>query len=83
MLLTFDSISASLRLQGVYRGRGFLCTLIPVPRNVSSSCGYAAEVETEEPGALLKLLGELDVEWNTMYLPCGKEYQAIYHRKAV
>jgi hypothetical protein len=50
---------------------------------VSSSCGYAAEVETEEPGALLKLLGELDVEWNTMYLPCGKEYQAIYHRKAV
>jgi hypothetical protein len=49
---------------------------------VSSSCGYAAEVETEEPEALLKLLWELNVEWDTVYRLCGKEYQVMYHHEA-
>jgi hypothetical protein len=85
MLVTFDSISSSLRLQTASAAaeaagteRGFSCTLIPIPRNISSSCGYAAEVEMEEPEDLLKLLHELNLEWDAVYRPSGKDYEAIY-----
>jgi hypothetical protein len=83
MLLTFDSISSSLSLQEAYRERGLPCALIPVPRNISSSCGYAAEVETEEAESLVKLIEKLNVVWDAIYLPCGKEYRAIYRREAL
>jgi hypothetical protein len=88
MLVTFDSISSSLCLQAAAaaspaeRERHFTCTLIPVPRTISSSCGYAAEIEMEEGGELLKLLGELNVGWDAVYRPCGKEYQVMYNHGA-
>jgi hypothetical protein len=79
MLVTFDSISSSLQFQAgcAASGERVLCTLIPVPRSLSASCGYAAEVAMGEPGDLLKLLGELKVEWNALYRPRGKEYEVI------
>jgi hypothetical protein len=87
MLVTFDSISSSLCLQAAAAspaegGCHFTCTLIPVPRNISSSCGYAAEIEMEEGGELLKLLGELKVGWDAVYRPCGGEYQVMYSHGA-
>ena len=87
MLVTFDSISSSLCLQAAAaspaeRALNFTCTLIPVPRNVSSSCGYAAEIEMEEGGDLLKLLEDLNVGWDAVYRPCGKEYEVMYSHEA-
>ncbi|MDR0722423.1 MAG: DUF3343 domain-containing protein [Treponema sp.] len=81
MLVTFASISSSLRFQAAAsadRKRDFFCALVPVPGKLSSPCGYAAEVEMEEPGELLNLLREMDAEWDAVYRPCGKEYQALY-----
>lgn len=80
MLVTFDSISSSLRFQAAAadRNRNFPCALVPVPGKLSSPCGYAAEVEMEAPEALLNVLRELNVEWDAVYCPCGKEYQTLY-----
>jgi hypothetical protein len=82
MLVTFDSISSSLLLQAAYRDQKVPCRLIPVPRNLNASCGYAAEVEAEEPGELLKFLRELKAEWHGVYRPCGTEYRLLYHYEA-
>ncbi|MDR1986204.1 MAG: DUF3343 domain-containing protein [Treponema sp.] len=85
MVVTFDSISSSLRFQAASAsggGPGFSCALIPSPGKLSASCGYAAEVEMEEPEKLLKLLRELNVEWDAVYSSCGKNYQVIYRYEA-
>ena len=88
MLVTFASISSSLRFQAastassVDRKGDFPCALVPVPGKLSSSCGYAAEVEMAEPGDLLNLLRELNAEWDGVYRSCGKEYEALYRHEA-
>lgn len=88
MLVTFASISSSLRFQAASTAssaegkRDFPCVLVPVPGKLSSACGYAAEVEMAEPGDLLKVLREMNAAWEAVYRPCGKEYQALYHHEA-
>jgi hypothetical protein len=81
-LVTFDSISSSLRLQAEYRERGFPCTLIPVPAKLGSSCGYAAEIETENPSELTELLRKLNLEWDGVYQADGNNYKMIYKNDA-
>jgi hypothetical protein len=78
LLVTFYSVSSALRLEAAGKEHDLFCALIPVPRKLSSSCGYAAEVEMGEPEALVELLRELNVEWDAVYRPCGKDYQMIH-----
>ena len=61
VLVAFDSISSSLLLREACRERAIDCAIIPVPRSVSSSCGYAAEVCVADPGVLTALLNQLGI----------------------
>lgn len=80
LLVTFHSVSQALLLETEAKERGFFCALIPVPRKLSSSCGYAAEVEAdafpvdEHPD----LLRKLNIEWEAVYKPVGDGYQALH-----
>jgi hypothetical protein len=78
LLVTFDSISSSLLVEGACRKRRLPCSLIPVPRSLTASCGYAAEVAAEEAGEVLGLLRELKAEWKAVYQPEGKTYRSLY-----
>ncbi|MDR0550434.1 MAG: DUF3343 domain-containing protein [Spirochaetaceae bacterium] len=44
LFVTFHSVSSALMLEAAAKERGLSCAVIPVPRNLSSSCGYAAEI---------------------------------------
>ncbi|MDR0527247.1 MAG: DUF3343 domain-containing protein [Spirochaetaceae bacterium] len=84
-LVTFHSVSSALLLETEAKERGLPCEIIPVPRSLSSSCGYAAWVELQDSGAavfpegeagekaasarLLELLDALRVEWESVCLP--------------
>lgn len=76
IVATFHSVSSALYLEELLKGRGVACRIIPVPRELSSSCGYAAEADAGDPSALKDLMNAGDVEWDGMYGP-GPEYALI------
>jgi hypothetical protein len=54
-----------------------ICALIPLPRSLSSSCGYAAEVEAVEPAALATLMRELGIGWEAVYEEADIGYRIL------
>jgi hypothetical protein len=67
LLVTFHSVSQALLLEAEGKERGFFCALIPAPRSLSSSCGYAAETEAETAERLTVLLSEMNVKWEALW----------------
>jgi hypothetical protein len=45
LLVTFETVSAALEGEIITRELGVPCRIIPVPRTLSSSCGYALSAE--------------------------------------
>ncbi|MDR0540076.1 MAG: DUF3343 domain-containing protein [Spirochaetaceae bacterium] len=81
LLVTFYSVSSALFLEAAGKERGLPCVIIPVPRSLSSSCGYAAEVDVEETGNLAELLRGLNVEWEAVYRPGENRYELLYRNE--
>jgi hypothetical protein len=46
LLVTFETVSAALEGEIIVKELGLPCRIIPVPRALSASCGYAVSVET-------------------------------------
>lgn len=67
ILATFHSVSSALYLEEVLRSRGVACKVIPVPRELSSSCGYAAEIDAGDPEELRSLMDSQAIEWEALY----------------
>ena len=56
-IITFPSVWHALRAEKLLQGAGLGCALIPVPRELSSSCqGLAAKVPAHALDAALALL---------------------------
>ncbi|MGD9559853.1 MAG: DUF3343 domain-containing protein [Oscillospiraceae bacterium] len=81
MLVTFYSVSAALYLETLLKKAHIPCRVIPVPRALSSSCGYAAEVEGETPDALVQLFKDNAIEWESLYT-VHEEDTPPYHQVA-
>lgn len=77
LLVTFYSISAALLVEAAGKERGFPCALIPTPRTLGSSCGYAAELETEDARSLAGMLKGLGAEWEALWQQRAGTYEAI------
>lgn len=67
LLVTFFSVSAALYTQKLLAARGLRCKVVPVPRTISSSCGYALEALGLPTDALAELLGQTNAEWAELY----------------
>ena len=67
LYVTFHSVSSALLLQELLAQQD-ICRIVPVPRSLSSSCGYAAEVKMEEPALQSLLAGDDTMEWDAIYL---------------
>ena len=67
IVVTFHSVSSALYLEKLLGERQITCVVIPVPRELSSSCGYALEANTTDAAALTNFMNEHDVEWENMY----------------
>lgn len=67
-LLTFHTVSAALMLQKVLQKRqGASCEVVPVPRSLSSSCGYAVLAGGLAAGALVAEMAAHGIEWAGLY----------------
>ena len=76
LLVTFYSVSSALMLEAALKDRGLPCILIPTPRKLGSSCGYAAEVEGEDIESLVRLLRGIQAEWEAVWRRNGNTYEA-------
>jgi hypothetical protein len=56
VLFTFETVSAALDCELIFRALETPCRIIPVPRALSSSCAYALITETGDPAGLRALL---------------------------
>ncbi|MDR0363070.1 MAG: DUF3343 domain-containing protein [Planctomycetota bacterium] len=68
ILVTFHSVSSVLYLETLLRERRVRCAIIPVPRALGSSCGYAAEIDENDMGApeLKRVMADA-IEWEGIY----------------
>ena len=82
LLVTFHSVSDALYAQKVLTTKGVSCMVIPVPRAVSSSCGYAVEVDCTDAKSFLCIMTAAEVEWDAVYLastsPSEPPYALLY-----
>ena len=75
-LITFYTTSQALRLEKEVKKNNLKAQVIPVPRELSSSCGLALRVETEEK-RLLKLLEELTPPFDYLYQSRNGGYREV------
>jgi hypothetical protein len=66
-----------LLLEAAGKERGFFCRLMPAPRKLTSSCVYAAEVESESADGLAALLCGLNAEWEAVWREAGGGWEAL------
>ena len=78
LLVTFYSVNQALQLEAAFKERGLVCGLIPAPRKLSSSCGYAAEVEADDAPGFVSLLRDMNVEWEAVWREAGGAYEAVW-----
>ena len=62
-IITFPSVWHAFRAEKILNAAGIACSMIPVPRELSSSCqGLAAKIETTALAQALALLDEQQVQ---------------------
>ena len=68
LLVTFFSVSSALIADKLLKNAESSCKIIPVPRSVSSSCGYAMKAQNLQPQVLADIMDEKGIEWEQIYL---------------
>ena len=62
-IITFPSVWHAFRAEKILKAAGIDCTMIPVPRELSSSCqGLAAKIAAQALDQALTLLDEQQVQ---------------------
>lgn len=67
LLVTFYSVSSALYAQKLLEKQRMPCKVVPVPRSVSSSCGYAVDISGTSVDVLTAALNGSAVEWEAVY----------------
>lgn len=57
-IITFESVYYVMKAEKILRAGGFDVTLIPTPREISSDCGVAIELNSDQPDRVQSLLQE-------------------------
>ncbi|BCV24697.1 MAG TPA: DUF3343 domain-containing protein [Firmicutes bacterium] len=66
LVITFPSTHAALKFDSAFKEKG-AAKLVPVPREISSSCGLAARLPDQDATKLVASLAALDVEYEEIY----------------
>lgn len=67
-VITFHSVSEALNFEKVMKAEGLEIKLIPVPREISSSCGLAARFSPEDKDRVLAVATEKNLAMKKLYV---------------
>lgn len=79
-LISFYSVSSALLTNKTLQAKKIKSIVVPVPRVISSSCGYAVEVESEKELPLIRMLEEEGEEWEHLYQIGREGKNTTYHQ---
>ncbi len=63
-IILFHSTNYAIWTQDLLKENNITCKMIPVPRDLSSDCGYCVRVSPDDLEVSEKLLKENDVEYD-------------------
>jgi len=66
-VITFHSTHLALKFEMVAKNKGLETKLIPVPRQISSSCGLAGKINENQVEATIKMCQENNIEFEHIY----------------
>ena len=78
--VTFHSVSDSLRFEKVLKETGLQIQLVPVPREISSSCGVAARFEPELEEQVHRFVEEHNLEISGIHIIEQAEKKSLLER---
>jgi hypothetical protein len=62
-VILFLSTNHAVKAESILLKGGFLCKLIPVPRNISSDCGVCVRIPSIEKKQAIKVLTDSNIEF--------------------
>ena len=62
-VILFLSANHAVKAESILLKGGFLCKLIPVPRNISSDCGVCVRIPSAEKKQAIKVLTNSNIEF--------------------
>jgi len=67
-VITFYSMHQAFKLESRAKSSGIGLTLMPVPREISSSCGIASKIDRNDLEKIELIMDEHGIEYDTIYL---------------
>lgn len=66
-VITFPSVHHAIKFESVLKNSDLSFMLIPVPREISASCGVAAKVNNDDSELVQKELREHNLQYDCIY----------------
>lgn len=73
-LYTFHSTHHALKFENELRSANITIRIIPVPRQISASCGLAARILIEDLETVKELINRINLEYSELYLIKNQKY---------
>ncbi len=65
-IILFHSTNYAIWAQNLLKENNIDCKMIPVPRDLSSDCGYCVRISPEDSEQAEKILNDNDVEFDSV-----------------
>ncbi len=79
-IAVFDSTHYALHFEKVIRGGGFAINIMPVPREITASCGISAKLETVEIEKIKELAVTENLKVGGYYHVEVQDGKKTYHK---
>jgi len=76
----FDSTHYALKFEKVIRAGGFKINIMPVPREITASCGISAKLEVDEIEKIMKLAVAENLKVADYYHVETQKGKKTYHK---
>lgn len=79
-IAVFDSTHYALHFEKVIKGSGLKISIMPVPREITASCGISAKLETDEIDKVKELAEAEDLRVSGYYHVEAQNGKKTYHK---
>ena len=76
----FDSTHYALKFEKVIKGNGFKINIMPVPREITASCGISAKLEADEIEKIKELAKQENLNTAGYYHVEAQNGKKTYHK---
>jgi hypothetical protein len=79
-IAVFDSTHYALKFEKIIRAGGFKINIMPVPREITASCGISAKLEVDEINNIMALAVKENLKVQGFYHVESENGKKTYHK---